>query len=89
MLRFRRKSKVEIQTIPQIKYTRLAHETTIEDDGGLISLYIRPLEQHPDRFVCDSYEIDCLVSHVDINNKGNVQGIEVILKRRPGQEPRY
>lgn len=84
---FRRPPKK--QTIPQIKYAPIAHETTIEDDGKRISLYIKPLDQHPARFVCETFEVDCLVSLVDINNKGNVQGIEVILQRRPGQEPTY
>lgn len=75
--------------IPHIKYTDRAHQTEISDDQSLISLYIKPYEQHPDRFVCETIDIDCLVANVDINNKGNIQGIEVILQRRPGQEPQY
>lgn len=71
-----------LSPIPQIKYATEAHRTTIEDDGSMISLYVYPHDQHPDRFVCETHEIDCLVSLVDINNKGNIQGIEIILKRR-------
>jgi len=81
--------------IPQIKYldvapskmdelvfVGVAHQTTIEDDGEIISLYIYPHEQHPARYVCETEELDVLTASADINNKGNLQGIEVILKRR-------
>lgn len=70
-----------MSNIPPIRYAKEAYRTTIEDDGEMISLYIYPYEQHPDRFVEETHEIDVLVANVDINNKGNVQGIEVILRR--------
>lgn len=85
-MRFRKPKR---QPIPKLRYSTIAHKTTMEDTGSIISLYIEPNEQHPDRFVCETYSIDVLEAFVDINNKGNVQGIEVILKRRPGQEPLY
>lgn len=85
-MRFRKPKR---QPIPKLKYTSVAHETLIEDVGSIMSIYIKPNDQHPDRFVCETYEVDCLVANVDINNKGNIQGIEVILSRRPGQEPLY
>ena len=70
--------------IPQIKYAPVAHKTTIDDNGEIISLYIYPFDvDSPPRFVAEtSDDVDCLVATVDINEKGNVHGIEVILKRR-------
>lgn len=65
--------------VPQIKYISRA-ECTVEDDGSLISLYVE-INPDPNRFVEATHPLAPVVHQVDIDSKGNVRGIEVVLQR--------
>ena len=64
---------------PQIKYKPRA-ECTIEDDGDTISLYVE-INPDPNRSIRETEILRCLAATMDIDNKGNCRGIEILLDR--------
>lgn len=65
--------------IPQIKYVDRA-ECTVEDDGKLISLYVE-INPDPNRSVYETHPIMDTMVNIDVDEKGNVRGIEILATR--------
>jgi hypothetical protein len=66
-----------MRRVPHMKYVSEAI-CTVEDNGREISLYVK-INPDPLRWVAETIPVSCMVANVDLDGKGNVRGIEVIL----------
>lgn len=68
-----------MSAVPRIEGVERA-ECTVEDDGNLISLYVE-INPAPNHSVHDTVPMMDVQTNVDVDETGNVRGIEILIGR--------